>query len=186
MADSLILRGVRDVRNHKGDDLLFRYPQNRGSDAQHSLKRWWINGQNGTQYVKASVFDVGGMKLAVTANKSSTIRIDYADDGTFSFYNINGVDYAALFTEDFELIEYYVMPKIAGGKIMVVTPGDGASRPTPPAPPAPPNPAPPITDKPEPEAEAPSSELKERPNIEIVLDGHIEVDGKTVGQKKSK
>ena len=68
-------------------------------------------------------------------------------------------------------------------RLWVVTPGDGASRPTPPAPP---NPAPPITDKPEPEAEAPSSELKERPNIEIVLDGHIEVDGKTVGQKKSK
>lgn len=221
MADSLILKGVRDVRNHKGDDLLFRYPQNRGSDAQHSLKRWWINGQNGTQYVKASVFDVAGMKLAVTATKSSTIRIVYADDGTFSFYNINGVDYAALFTEDFELIEYYVMPKIAGGKIMVVTPGDGASRPAPPAPPAPaPNPEPEVEvevdpePQPEPEAAAQpapqpkpqpapqpkpqpgrpspkppasgSQEIKQRPNVKIVLDGHLEVDGQEIKPRKGR
>ena len=142
MADSLILKGVKDVRKHKGTDMLFRYPKGRG-DAQHSLKRWWINGEVSTQYCKASVFDVtmngSTVKLAVTANPSSQVRIDF--DGTnFTFIGVNGIDYAGLFTENFELIEYYVMPRLAGGKAMTVTPADGASRPEIPAPPAPPAP----------------------------------------------
>ena len=29
MADSLILKGVKDVRKHKGDEMLFRYPKGR-------------------------------------------------------------------------------------------------------------------------------------------------------------
>ena len=146
MADSLILKGVKDVRKHKGTDMLFRYPKGRG-DAQHSLKKWWVNGEISTQYVKASVFDVlinGEIaKLALTATPSSTVRIDLADDGTFEFFGANGVDYGALFTAEFELIEYYVMPRLAGGKVMTVTPADGADRPTAPEPPAPsPAPAP--------------------------------------------
>ena len=140
MADSLILKGVREVRKHKGSDMLFRYPKKRG-DAQHSLKKWWVGPGVSTQYVKASVFDVtldaGTVKLAVTANVGSTIRIDLDDDGNFSFYGVNGVDYAALFTENFELIEYYVMPRLAGGKTMMVTPADGADRPSAPEPEAP-------------------------------------------------
>ena len=140
MADSLILKGVKDVRKHKGNEMLFRYPKKRG-DAQHSLKRWWIGAGVSTQYVKASVFDVtldgGTVKLALTTSPSSVIRIDLADDGTLSFYGVNGVDYGGLFTENFELIEYYVMPRLAGGQVMTVTPADGADRPAPPAPPAP-------------------------------------------------
>lgn len=137
MADSLILKGIKDVRKHKGSDMLFRYPKGRG-DAQHSLKKWWINGEVSTQYVKASVFDVtlagGTVKLAIETSPSSVIRIDLADDGTFQFFGVNGVDHAALYTEDFELIEYYVMPRLAGGKAMTVTPAGSADRPSAPAP----------------------------------------------------
>lgn len=137
MADSLILKGVNDVRKHKGTDMLLRNPK-RSSGSQFSLKKWWVNGGVSTQYVKASVFDVnvtgGTVKLAVTTSPSSVIRIDLADDGTFSFYGVNGVDYVGLFTADFELIEYYVMPRLAGGNVMTVTPADGASRPSAPDP----------------------------------------------------
>lgn len=136
MADSLILKGVKDVRKHTGTDLLLRRPK--GGGDQWKLKRWWINGQVSTQYCTCTVFDVGGMKLALNTSPSSIARIDYADDGTFSFYGVRDIDYAALFTEDFELIEYYVMPRLAGGQVMTVTPADGADRPTEPAPPAPP------------------------------------------------
>lgn len=127
MADSLILKGVKDVRKHTGKDLLLRRPK--GGGDQWKLKRWWINGQVSTQYCSATVFDVGGMKLALDTSPSSIVRIDYADDGTFSFYGVRDIDHAALFTADFELIEYYVMPRLAGGKVMTVTPADGASRP---------------------------------------------------------
>ena len=141
MADSLILKGVKDVRKHKGTDLLLRRPK--GGGDQWKLKRWWINGQVSTQYCTATVFDVGGMKLALDTSPSSIVRIDYADDGTFSFYGVRDIDYVGLFTEDFELIEYYVMPRLAGGQVMTVTPSDGAERPSdpdpgPPGPPGPP------------------------------------------------
>lgn len=122
MADSLILKGVRDVRKHTGSDLLFRYPKGRG-DAQHSLKAWWYAPGVSTQYVKASVFDVtttnGTVKLAVASNPSSQIRIDF-DGATFtvdSFIAPIGVDYVGVFTEDFELIEHYTMPRQSGGKV---------------------------------------------------------------------
>ena len=127
MADSLILKGVKDVRKHKGTDLLLRRPK--GGGDQWKLKRWWINGQVSTQYCSATVFDVGGMKLALNTSANSVVRIDY--DGTdFAFYGVRDIDYAALYTDDFELIEYYVMPRLAGGQVMTVTPADGADRPT--------------------------------------------------------
>ena len=111
MADSLILKGVKDVRKHTGSDLLLRRPK--GGGDQWKLKRWWINGQISTQYCTATVFDVamngGTVKLALDTGASSVVRIDF--DGTdFSFYGVRDINYAALFTADFELIEYYVMP----------------------------------------------------------------------------
>lgn len=154
MADSLILKGIKDVRKHKGDEMLFRYPKGRG-DAQHQLKRWWVNGGVTKLYTPASVFDVttpgGTVKLAVATSPSSTIRIDHDGNGNFSFFGVLNVDNVALFTESFELIEHYVMPRQSGGKVMTVTPADGATRPETPAPtPAPtPTPTPSPTDPPD-------------------------------------
>ena len=157
MADSLILKGVREVRKHKGNELLFRYPKGRG-DAQHSLKKWWVNGGVSTQYVKASVFDVttagGTVKLALTTNPSSTIRIDF-DGTTFtadSFIGVNGVDYVGVFTEDFELIEYYIMPRLAGGAVARAQFADAADYPSgAPAPTPTPGPSPTPTPEPTPD-----------------------------------
>ena len=139
MADSLILKGVKDVRKHTGSDLLLRRPK--GGGDQWKLKRWWINGQVSTQYCSATVFDVtGGMKLALNTSPSSIARIDF--DGTdFAFYGVRDIDYAALYTADFQLIKYYVMPRLAGGQVMTVTPADGASPPAPPAPAPAPSPS---------------------------------------------
>jgi hypothetical protein len=147
MADSLILKGVKDVRKHTGTDLLLRRPKGGGDTWQ--LKRWWVNGGKGTIYTSATVFDVGGMKLALNTSSSSIVRIDY--DGTdIAFYGVRDIDYAALFTDKFELIEYYVMPRLAGGKVMTVTPADGASRPGTPAPTPTPGPTPSPTPTPTP------------------------------------
>ena len=165
MADSLILKGVREVRKHKGTDLLFRYPKGRGTDAQWQLKKWWVNGGVSTQYVKATVFDVttagGTVKLALTTSPSSTIRIDF-DGTTFtadSFIGVNGVDYAGVFTEDFELIEYYIMPRLAGGAVAKAQFADaadypgGGPAPTPePTPEPTPDPTPDPTPEPSPTA----------------------------------
>ena len=135
MADSLILKGVREVRKHTGNEMTLLRPR-RSANAQFQLKRWWINGGASTLYTGASVFDVtttgGTVKLAVETSPSSIIRIDHDGAGNFDFYGVNGVDYVALYTDAFELIEYYVMPRLAGGQVMTVTPSGGASRPTPP------------------------------------------------------
>ena len=137
MADSLILKGVHEVRKHTGDEMTLVRPR-RSANAQHQLKRWWINGQVSTLYTSATVFDVttagGTVKLAIQTSPASVIRIDHDGSGAFDFYGVTGVDYAALFTENFELIEYYVMPRLAGGQVMTVTPADAAELPSPPAP----------------------------------------------------
>ena len=137
MADSLILKGVHEVRKHTGDEMTLVRPR-RSANAQHQLKRWWINGQVSTLYTSATVFDVttagGTVKLAIQTSPASVIRIDHDGSGAFDFYGVTGVDYAALFTENFELIEYYVMPRLAGGKVMTVKPAGSADLPSPPAP----------------------------------------------------
>ena len=139
MADSLILKGVHDIRKHTGDDLALIRPKG-SANAQHSLKKWWINGQVSTQYVKATVLSAkttnGTVKLAVETSPSSVIRIDY-DGAAFAaddFIGVNGVDHVGVFTEDFELIEYYIMPRLAGGAVTKVTPSGAASYPAAPAP----------------------------------------------------
>ena len=157
MADSLILKGVKDVRKHTGSDLLLRRPK--GGGDQWKLKRWWINGEVSTQYCTATVFDVamngGTVKLALDTGASSVVRIDF-DGSDFSFYGVRDINYAALYTEDFELIEYYVMPKLAGGKVMTVTPADAADRPSEPGPPGP---------GPAPEPEAPEGPARSGPRV---------------------
>ncbi len=130
MADSLVLTGVKDIKKHTGTEMLLTRPK-RGGDT-HSLKEWWKVGPNKC-YVMCTVFDVtaGGttVKLALDTSNSTNVRIDHDGSFNFSFYGINEVSRAALFTDAFELIEHYVFPRISGGKIMTVTPPGAASRP---------------------------------------------------------
>ena len=146
MADSLVLKGVKDVRRHTGTEMQLTIPK-RGGDT-HQIKRWWQKGVS-TVYSACSVFDVttdgGTVKLAIASGKgeSATVRIDHDGAGNFKFSAINELERAALFTEDFALIEHYIFPAIAGGSIVTVTPLDGADRPAPAAAAAPqPAPAP--------------------------------------------
>ena len=132
MADSLVLTGVKSVKKQTGvpKEMLLTRPK-RGGDT-HALKEWWKAGASKC-YVECTVFNVtvGGntVKLAIDSNMSTNLRIDHDGAFNFTFYGINEVRRAALFTETFELIEHYVFPVISGGKVMTVTPPGAASRP---------------------------------------------------------
>ena len=136
MADSLVLKGVKDVRKHTGTEMRLMRPK-RGGDT-HSLKKWWSATPGNAVYVTCSVFAVteGGntVYLAVDTNEMSTIRIDHVGAFVFNFYSIAQANRAALYTTNWELIEHYVFPKISGGKIMTVTPAGSADRPSAPLP----------------------------------------------------
>ena len=139
MADSLVLKGVKDVRKHTGTEMLLTNPRRGGNT--HQVKEWWRKSVN-TTYTACTIFDVttadGTVKLVLATGKSedTDIRIDHDGNFNFSFYQINEIERAALFTDAMELIEHYVFPSIAGGPVMTVTPPGGASRPSAP-PPAP-------------------------------------------------
>jgi len=133
MSDSLVLKGVKAVTKHTGNEMLLRFPK-RSAEGVWNLKRWWINGGKSTLYTKAAVFDVttgaGTCKLAIDVNQSSIVRIDHDGSFNFAFYGARNIDHAALFTENFELIEHYVFPRQSGGQIMTVTPAGAPVRPT--------------------------------------------------------
>jgi hypothetical protein len=130
MADSLVLTGVKQVTKHTGDEMVrLDYP--RGGNSWH-LKRWWVQG-NGTVYVDCTVFKVeaGGASgyLAIASSASTNLRIDHDGSFNFQFFYINEVERAALYDENWELVEHYVFPHISGGKVMTVTPANGATKP---------------------------------------------------------
>ena len=139
MSDSLVLKGLKDVRKHTGSEMLLCNPKRGGNS--YPVKKWWALNASQTTYVGCSVFKVtqgaNTVYLAVDTAEMSTIRIDSEADFSFNFYGIHQINRAALFTTDWELIEHYVFPKISGGKIMTVTPASGGVRPTTLAAPAP-------------------------------------------------
>ena len=163
MADSLVLTGVKDVKKHTGTEMLLTRPK-RGGDT-HSLKEWWKVGPNKC-YVMCTVFDVttavGTVKLVLDSSAGTNVRIDHDGAFNFTFYGVNELSRAALFTDAYELIEHYVFPAISGGKVMTVTPSSGADRPVaaaaPTSSPAPtPEPTPEPTPAPTPSASPASS-----------------------------
>ena len=137
MADKLVLTGVKDVRKHTGTEMLRLNPKGGGDTFQ--LKRWWVGAGANTCYEPCTVFKVttadGIVKLAVaTKGEGARVTIHHDGDFNFLFSGVGEISRAALFTESFELIEHYVFPSISGGKVMIVTPSTGASRPVAPAP----------------------------------------------------
>ena len=135
MADSLVLKGVKDVRKHTGDEMMLVHPKRGGNT--HQVKEWWRKSVN-TTYTGCTIFDVttgdGTVKLVLATGgpyiEDCDIRIDHDGSFNFSFYNINEIQRAALFTADMQLIEHYLFPSIAGGSIVTVTPPGAADRPT--------------------------------------------------------
>jgi len=138
MSDSLVLKGAKDVKKQKGSELLLVRPK-RGGDF-HQVKKWWATNANTTIYVGCSVFKVttaaGAAYLAIDTNEMSTIRVDHDGSFNFSFFILAQVSRAALFTEDWQIIEHYMFPKIAKGPVTTVIPPGAAVKPSA-APPAP-------------------------------------------------
>ena len=139
MADSLVLKGVKDVVKHKGSDMLLTRPK-RGGDS-HLLAKWWSVNPVNTVYVTCSVFKVtdgaNSCYLAIETSEKSQLRIDHLGGFNFDFFGVSQIGRGALYTEDMKLIEHYAFPKISGGKIMTITPAGAAAKPgggpTPPA-----------------------------------------------------
>ena len=131
MSDSLVLKGAKDVKKQKGSELLLLRPK-RGGDF-HQVKKWWATSPNNTLYVGCSVFkvttDAGTAYLAIDTSEMSTIRVDHDGSFGFSFFILAQVSRAALFTEDWEIIEHYMFPKIAKGPVTTVIPPDAAPKP---------------------------------------------------------
>ena len=139
MADSLVLKGVKDIRKHSGSEMQIVNPKRGGNT--HQIKEWWRKSVN-TTYTGCTLFKVTGtggtchLALATGKPEYPEIRIDHDGDFNFTFSGMSEIERAALYTENFELIEHYIFPAIAGGSIVTVTPAGSADRPTA-APPAP-------------------------------------------------
>ena len=132
MSDSLVLKGLKDVRKHTGSEMLLMNPKRGGNS--YPVKKWWAANASQTTYVGCSVFKVtqAGLSvyLAIDTAEMTTIRVDSEAAFVFNFYNIHQISRAALFTDSWELIEHYAFPKISGGKIMTVTPPGAPVRPS--------------------------------------------------------
>ena len=139
MADSLVLKGVKDVRKHTGTEMQLVIPRRGGNT--HQIRQWWRNGVN-TPYCACTLFRVttavGTVYLALETGSSERATVKITHDGSFNFTfgHISQLKRAALYNESRQLIEHYAFPAIVNGPIVKVTPPGAADRPTA-APPAP-------------------------------------------------
>ena len=133
MADSLVLKGVKDVRKHSGTEMQIVNPKRGGNT--HQIKEWWRKSVN-TTYTGCTMFKVTGtagvchLVLATGKPEYPEVRIIHDGDFNFTFSGISEIERAALYTETFELVEHYIFPSIAGGSIVTVKPAGSADRPT--------------------------------------------------------
>jgi hypothetical protein len=131
MADSLLLKGFKEVKNHKGSELKLQLPK-RGNFS--TVKKWWAVNAGQVQLVPCAVFKVTAagqsLLLAIETSAYSSVRIDHDGAFNFTFSNFKGVSRGALFTLDNQLIEHYVFPKISRGRTMTVIPVNAAQRPS--------------------------------------------------------
>ena len=130
MADSLVLKGVKHVKKHTGSEMQLKRPTSGGDT--FNVKRWWPSSGT-TLYAKCTIFEVtvgaDKVNLVLDTGVSTDIRIDHDGSFNFSFFIMNEIDRAALFTTDMQIIEHYVFPKISGGKVMTVVPAGAAPKP---------------------------------------------------------
>ena len=133
MADSLVLKGVKDVRRHSGSEMQIVNPKRGGNT--HQIKDWWRKSVS-TTYTSSTMFKVTGtggvchLVLATGSSERAQVRIDHDGAFGFTFSSISQIERAALYTETFELIEHYIFPSIAGGSIVTVKPAGSADRPS--------------------------------------------------------
>ena len=103
MADSLTLRGVKEIRNQTGDELKLILPK---VGDTHLLNSWSIPGNIPTACTLFEV-NVGGTitRLAIQSGMDSEIDIVHDGNGNFTFPNSRGIEKAAVMDENFEVTE---------------------------------------------------------------------------------
>ena len=135
MADSLVLKGVKDIRNHTGTEMVY-LSNPRGGDT-YQLPRWESPKAPGVN-VDCTVFlvttGVGSTYLAIRQDPSEGVDVKIDHDGSFgfTFSQANEIRQAALFTDAWELIESYTFQADPYAPV-IVTAGTG-SKPAAPAP----------------------------------------------------
>ena len=133
MADSLVLKGVKDVRKHTGTEMQLVIPRRGGNT--HQIKQWWRNGVN-TPYCACTLFRVttgdGVVYLALETGSSerATVKIHHDGAFNFTFSHLSQLKRAALYDQDRKIIEHYLFPSIVNGPIVKVIPPGAADRPT--------------------------------------------------------
>jgi len=121
MANSLLLKGVKDVVNYTSTDGNFpiRLKQNpRGGDV-HQIKQWWAKKGNNTVYNACTVFEIVGTKywIVIPTCTSTQLGIGYNGDVySMTFSNYNQVDRIAIMA-DGQLQLEYLLPSVSGGTI---------------------------------------------------------------------
>jgi len=119
MADSLFLKGVKDIQNHTGSEMMLAIPSRGGNT--HPIRRWYADG-NPAAYVNCTVFDVNAagtpVKLVVESGASTELQIEHDGAGNFSFPKHREVRKAAKFSADFStVLETYKFSTVPGGKV---------------------------------------------------------------------
>lgn len=124
MADKLLFRGDKHIRNQEGNEMSLVIPR-RGGDT-HNVPRWWSK-SNHVVNIKCAVLRVqtatrGTLRLVipVASMESIYLWIEHEGDGTFKFKNNHvGVERVAVFSDDMRfLYEEYQFPKISGGAVL--------------------------------------------------------------------
>ena len=121
MANSLLLKGVKDIVNYTSTDGNFpiRLKQNpRGGDV-HQIKQWWAKKGNNTVYNACTVFEIVGTKywIVIPTCTSTQLGIGYNGDVySMTFSNYNQVDRIAIMA-DGQLQLEYLLPSVSGGTI---------------------------------------------------------------------
>ena len=131
MADSLVLKGVKDIRRHTGTEMVYM-SNPRGGDT-YQIPQWESPNAGTTINVDCTRFLVtagaNSVNLVIKQSGSEDCDLLIEHDGAFGFTfpQYNEVKGAALYTSDWELIEYYVFPK--GVKEAVGTVAGTAAKP---------------------------------------------------------
>lgn len=131
MADSLVLKGVKDIRRHTGTEMVYM-SNPRGGDT-YQIPQWESINAGTTINVDCTRFLVtaGGSSVNLMIKQSGSedcdLLIEHDGSFGFTFPQHNEVKGAALYTDNWELIEYYVFPK--GVREVVATVDGPASKP---------------------------------------------------------
>ena len=133
MADSLVLKGVKDVRKHTGTEMQLVIPRRGGNT--HQIRQWWRNGVN-TPYCACTLFRVttadGVVYLALETGSSERATVKITHDGAFNFTfsHLSQLKRAALYDQDRKIIEHYAFPSIVNGPIVKTIPPGAVDRPS--------------------------------------------------------